>query len=235
MSRDGAVSMLGWRGVERTPDEIVAQTLEMADATRRVLIDTGVALLTTDPDRTRAVATATGRIGLTHIALERDIVDLIVRRPPIAGDLRRLVALLHTGTHLERMAGTGIALARLALEPDARAVPPALARRLVVMATRVGQMLDDAVRPWHGPSRDMRSTPVHLARQVEEVHATLVGALVAAAKEGLPLAPILWVDHAIGLLHEAGQLAVNIAETAHLAPPLPHPSQPPTCVPVAER
>jgi hypothetical protein len=220
MDVDGAVATLSRSTADRSPGDVVAEVGDMAAATRRMLAGAGIAIQTHDPDRTRSVAAAAGRIGLDHTTLERHIVDLMVGRPPDGDDLRWLAALITTGTLLQRMAGIGVDLARLTLEPDAVAVPPALRGDLVVMTVRLGHLLDDAVRPWRGPCQVISSAPVHLGRQLEEAHSALFGDLAAAARAGLPLAPVLWVDRAIGLLHEAGQLVVVIAETACLAPHL---------------
>jgi hypothetical protein len=100
------------------------------------------------------------------------------------------------------------------------------------MATRIGHLLDDAMQPWRGSTRDLSSAPLHLARELEDAHAALFSELVATARAGLALAPVLWVDRAIGLLHEAGQLAVDIAETTRLAP---RPTTLPSCAPAGRR
>lgn len=203
--------------VDHQRADLVTHLSAMADATRRMIADAGIALQTRDPERVRAVAAAAGRIDLMHIELERDVVDQIIQQRPTPDDLWHLLALLDTGVLLGRMGETGVALARLALGPNAPDVvdlPVGLAHGLTDMTTYVGHMLADAVRPWQGNVHDIASAPTHLARQLEEAHDTFFQSLVTAARASLPLPAVLWVDRAAGLIHEAGQLAVDIAETA---------------------
>jgi phosphate transport system protein len=201
-------------GLDPQLGSIEAQVLEMAAATRRMLVDAGIAVQTMDAARARTVVAADDTVDAAYLETERAILDVIARQQPVAGDLRRLVALLQTGLHLERMADAAVEVARQVLRAGEPSPAPGLVRELVTMGTQVRRMLDGALQALRERRRDLCLAVVRLEGQLDEVHEALFTELAAAAGEGLALPSILWVDRVARLLQRAGQHAVDIAEAA---------------------
>ena len=201
-------------GLEPQLASIEARVIEMATATRRMLVDAGIAVQTMDAGRARAIVAADDAVDSTYLAVERAILDLLARQQPVASDLRRLMALLQTGMHLERMADTAVEVGRQVLRAGDLAPVPDLVRDLVKMGVRVRRMLDGALQALRERERDMCLAVVRLEGELDELHEALFTHQAANAGEGLPLPVVLWIDRVARLLQRAGQHAVDIAEAA---------------------
>jgi phosphate transport system protein len=201
-------------GLDRPLSDIEAQVLDMADATQRMLIDAGAVMQTMDADQARAVVGADDAVDAAYLDIERTILDVLARKQPVAGDLRRLVAQLQTGLHLERIADTAVDVARQVLRSGDPAPQPDQVRDLVAIGAQVRQMLDVAMQALHERRRDLCLEVVRLEGQLDEVHETLFAEQARAAGEALALPSILWVDRVARLLQRAGRHAVDIAEAA---------------------
>jgi phosphate transport system protein len=193
---------------------IEAQVSDMATATRRMLVDASIAVQTADAGRARAVVGADDAVDAAYLEIERTILDVIARQQPVAGDLRRLVALLQTGLHLERMADTTVEIARQVLRTGESSPTASLGRDLVAMSTQVRRMLDEATHALRERRRDLCLSVVRLEGELDEVNEALFTELAASAGQGLALPSVLWVDRVARLLQRAGQHAVDIAEAA---------------------
>jgi phosphate transport system protein len=201
-------------GLDRQLAEVEARVLEIGAATRQMLVDAGITVQTMDAVRARAVVTADDAVDESYLGIERAVLDLMARQQPVAGDLRRLVAILQIGLHLERMADTAVEVSRQVLRSGDTASPPDLVRDLAAMGAQVRRMLDEALRAACERRRDLCLAVVRLEGELDEAHEALFTGLAAAAGEGLPLPSVLWVDRVARLFQRAGQHAVDVAEAA---------------------
>jgi phosphate transport system protein len=202
------------QGLDRPLTEVEAQVTEMALATRRMLVDAGRAVQTMDADRARTVVDADDAVDAAYLGVERAVIDVVALKQPVAGDLRRLVALLQTGLHLERMADAAVEVSRQVLQSGVTDPPDELVLSLVAMGAEVRQMLDVGVQALVEGRRDLCLAVVRHEGKLDELHEELVAEQARAAGEASPLASILWVDRVARVLQRAGQHAVDIAEAA---------------------
>jgi phosphate transport system protein len=84
-------------------ERVEARTLEVLDLVREALGAALVALRERDEDLARTVIEADGHIHQRLEELHQDLLGLIARQQPVAGDLRVLTALLEATRHIERM------------------------------------------------------------------------------------------------------------------------------------
>lgn len=208
------VAMATRPGLDRQLGDIEARVLDMGEATRQMLVDAGVTVQTMDAARARTVVAADDAVDESYLGTERAILDLIALQQPVAGDLRRLVAMLQIGLHLERMADAAVEICRQVLRSGDAASPPELVDDLAAMGTQVQRMLDEALRATRERRRDRCLVVVRLEGELDEAHEALFTELAALAGEGLPLPSVLWVDRVARLLQRAGQHAVDVAEAA---------------------
>jgi phosphate transport system protein len=83
------------------------------------------ALLAGSDEEARAVIERSGEVGRYAQSVEDEIVGLIARRQPVASDLRGILGIGRVATDLERVGNSARKIARLALELQASAPPPA--------------------------------------------------------------------------------------------------------------
>lgn len=195
---------------ERQMGEVEARVLAMGDLARRMLVDAGVALQTMDEDRCRAIVVADDDIDALYVEVERTIVEVIALQQPVAGDLRRLIALLQASLHLERVADSAVDVARLVLR--AEGPKPGLVADLGAMATKVRHMLDVALRALRERRSDLCLDVVGIGEELGEVDADILTALAVDGSDGRALPWLLWVDRAARVLDRAGDHVVDIAE-----------------------
>jgi phosphate transport system protein len=103
-------------------ERVEAGTLEVLDLVREALGAALVALRDRDEDLARAVIEADGRIHEQLDKQHQDLLSLIARQQPVAGDLRLLTALLEATRHIERMGDQCANVAKLV--PRLAGMPP---------------------------------------------------------------------------------------------------------------
>jgi phosphate transport system protein len=203
------------RGMAKFSQEQAAlqdQLLEMGRLARNALKLSVQAVLAADGNLARQVITGDEAINNMEEAIDRECVRLIALFQPVAGDLRRLMAVDHILTELERVgdSATNIAEEGLALQQLAA---PRLHSGLATMAAAVQEMVQ------HSLAAFFRSN-AHLARQVcladADVDALDQGIIQDLLTEmsGAPaaIAPGLSQINIVRNLERVGDHATNIAE-----------------------
>ena len=85
------------------------------------------ALENRDPELADEVIAFDDEVDRQYVGIEESIASLLARQAPAAGDLRLVLAMLHTNLHLERMADYCVTIAKLTklvygITPDKRLI-----------------------------------------------------------------------------------------------------------------
>jgi phosphate transport system protein len=132
-------------------DNINVLLSQLAGQVEQAMGDATVALLATDADLAREVVEGDRAIDERRWAIEDQVVHLIARQQPVAGDLRTLVGALRVASELERMGDLACHIGTLTLMrfpasavPDAvRDVVSAMGRAATAMSMRMRELLAD--------------------------------------------------------------------------------------------
>jgi phosphate transport system protein len=206
----GATAAGAQRGYDRERGGVEVRVLVMGEVSQRMLVDAGIALQTLDIDRAREVIVADDHIDALGLEIEQRILELIERRQSSAGELRRLVTLVQTAHHLERVADSAVEIARLVLRADDH--EPALVADLGAMLRRARSMVAMALRALHEKRRDLCLAVVRMGEQRDDVRSSLLASLAAEGRNGTSVSRLLWIDQAARLLERVGDHAIDIAE-----------------------
>jgi phosphate transport system protein len=149
------------RGKDRFSQELLALQnglMELARLAAAALEMSVRALLLRDPELARLVMAGDAAVNNLEEAIDRECVRLIALFQPVAGDLRRLMAVARIITELERIGDSATNIAEEALTLD-QFPPRAFHPQLEFMAQSVQEMVRHSLEAFS------RSN-AHLARQV---------------------------------------------------------------------
>jgi phosphate transport system protein len=94
-------------------DTLQSTLLEEGEFVLRALRGAMEALENRDPELADEVIAFDDEVDRHYIGIEEGIASLLARQAPAAGDLRLVLAMLHTNLHLERMADYCVTIAKL--------------------------------------------------------------------------------------------------------------------------
>jgi phosphate transport system protein len=94
-------------------DTIQSTLLEEGEFVLRSLRGAMEALENRDPELADEVIAFDDEVDRHYVGIEEGIASLLARQAPAAGDLRLVLAMLHTNLHLERMADYCVTIAKL--------------------------------------------------------------------------------------------------------------------------
>jgi phosphate transport system protein len=80
-----------------------------------------------------------------YLALERQVEMTLARQTPVAGDLRLVLAILHSALHVERMGDQCVTIAKLTKLSSHLGTQQAVVEGLVDMGERCGEMVRQAL------------------------------------------------------------------------------------------
>jgi phosphate transport system protein len=126
-------------------DELITDLARMARLAAQMVINASIALHQTDLALARLVIADRDQMNAMHDDTEQRCITLLALQAPVAGDLRVVVAALHTVSHLKRMGNLArhIALVARLKHPNpmiSGKVRPVLAR----MSLLASQLAEDA-------------------------------------------------------------------------------------------
>lgn len=124
--------------------ELLNEVMILGSMVGRAIDEAIVALRDQDVDRARAVISGDDEINRRRWQLEEESLRLMALQAPMAGDLRRIAAVMHVATDLERMADHAEGISHLVIRTaDEPLLKPLL--DIPRMATIARKMLLDAV------------------------------------------------------------------------------------------
>ncbi len=170
------------------------------------------ALTRTDFEFAEEVIAFDDEVDAAYLEIEQGVESLLARQTPVAGDLRRVLAVFRINMHLERMADYAVTVAKLTKLADGLAGERRLLDALEEMGTRVEDMIRVALVSFQRRDVDQarllsdldEAVDVTNRRAVEEVIA--LGADAAKREWGLRM---LMVSRCI---ERIGDHAVDIGE-----------------------
>lgn len=124
--------------------ELLNEVMILGSMVEQAIDEAIVALRDQDVDRARAVISGDDEINRRRWQLEEESLRLMALQAPMAGDLRRIAAVMHVATDLERMADHAEGISHLVIRTaDEPLLKPLL--DIPRMATIARKMLLDAV------------------------------------------------------------------------------------------
>ena len=122
-------------------DGLQASLLEEGELVLRALRGSINSLRESDPELADEVIAFDDEVDALYLGLEQSIEALLARQNPVAGDLRFVLAVLHSNLHLERMADLCVTIAKLT--KLAHGLPPdeTLVEGFDEMASRAEEMI----------------------------------------------------------------------------------------------
>jgi phosphate transport system protein len=122
-------------------DGLQASLLEEGELVLRALRGSINSLRENDPELADEVIAFDDEVDALYLSLEQSIEALLARQNPVAGDLRFVLAVLHSNLHLERMADLCVTIAKLT--KLAHGLPPdeTLVEGFDEMASRAEEMI----------------------------------------------------------------------------------------------
>ena len=122
-------------------DALQASVLEEGELVLRALRGSINSLRENDPELADEVIAFDDEVDALYLSLEQSIEALLARQNPVAGDLRFVLAVLHSNLHLERMADLCVTISKLT--KLAHGLPPdeTLVEGFDEMASRAEEMI----------------------------------------------------------------------------------------------
>jgi len=96
-------------------DSIELEVLAEGELAERAIDRAVTALVTGDADLARLVIAEDDGVDERYLSVERRILEVLALQTPVAGDLRRLSAILHINLHLERIGDQAVNVAKIFL------------------------------------------------------------------------------------------------------------------------
>ena len=198
--------------LERELERLQRHLLEQAAAVERAVHGAIRALRDRDPKLAAEVVAGDDGIDEEENRLEDECLKVLAMYQPVAGDLRRVAAVLMINVDLERMADLAVSMAERALalrEQPAAPVPPQLQAMADLTAVMVRQSLDAFVNLDAGLARAV----CRLDDEVDRLNREAIAELVAAMKrDPAAIDACLSLFSAVRQLERIADHATNVAE-----------------------
>ena len=200
------------RTFDRELEGLEAAVLAQAERVTAILGAT-VGRLESDTVNSAAVDAEDDEVDDAYAAIEHDAVLLIARRQPVAGDLRRILALLRTALHLERISDGAVDIAGF-LAADGPVPSARLLEILTGMTRTAVAMTDTALRALTTQDTELALEVEHIDDELDRQQVEAFELITANAADREQLAGLLATDRIARALERAGDHAVDIAEEA---------------------
>ncbi|ONI82883.1 phosphate transport system regulatory protein PhoU [Actinosynnema sp. ALI-1.44] len=195
-------------------DDLVASLVNMSDLAAAAMRDATTALLTNDLSTAERVIADDRIVDLARSACESDAHLLLALQAPVAGDLRLVIAAMHSAESLERMGDLAQHIAETVRRRSPREVLPP------VLRPRFAQMADIAVNLAHDAAETLRTRSSGLVgavsaadEELDDLHRSLFAVLeyqdwsygVGAAVDAVRLSQCYerFGDHALSIVRRA--------------------------------
>jgi phosphate transport system protein len=127
--------------LERAEGGLLEEGALVGDQLRRVI----EAVERRDTSAAEEVIARDDRVDGIYLATDSRILNLLALQAPVAGDLRRVSAILHSNLHLERMGDLCVNIAKFVLNRDPYPPDSPMVVRLNEMSARGAEMLEMAL------------------------------------------------------------------------------------------
>jgi phosphate transport system protein len=131
-------------------DSIEREVMAEGELAERAIDRAVTALVTRDPQLANDVIAEDDAIDERYLSVERRILEVLALQTPVAGDLRRLSAILHINLHLERIGDQAVNVAKMFL--SVRDLPAG--GTIVSHLNEMGDVVRDMIRTALSSLRD---------------------------------------------------------------------------------
>jgi len=192
--------------------ELLNEVMILGSMVERAIDEAIVALRDQDVDRARAVISGDDEINRRRWQLEEESLRLMALQAPMAGDLRRIAAVMHVATDLERMADHAEGISHLVIRTaDEPLLKPLL--DIPRMATIARKMLLDAVEAFVEDDAVAARAIAELDDEVDllydQIYHELLTYMLADPTTISRATHLLWAAHNI---ERVGDRVTNICE-----------------------
>ncbi|MFY9469448.1 MAG: phosphate signaling complex protein PhoU, partial [Solirubrobacterales bacterium] len=136
-------------------DWLVRQTDEALMIARAAVEQTVEAIVERDAELADRIIAGDDRLDAVYQSIQTEMLGIIARQAPVAGDLRLLTGLGYMAIHVERMGDGCVNVAKLVKLAGPYVYPTDLPARLATMGKDLVAMIDQASRAFH--DRDVPS------------------------------------------------------------------------------
>ena len=196
-------------------DSLQASLLEEGELVLRAVRGSINAFRENDPELADEVIAFDDDVDSLYLAIEQGIESLLARQTPVAGDLRFVLAVLHSNLHLERMADLCVTISKLTKLAHGLTPDDTLVQGFDEMASRCEEMIRVALDSFVDRDVPGAESLVALDELIDRTNRRVVGHILDLGREkrewGLR---VLLVSRC---LERIGDHAVDIGEqTAYL-------------------
>ncbi|MFL5329229.1 MAG: phosphate signaling complex protein PhoU [Gemmataceae bacterium] len=198
--------------LERDLEQLQHDILDMGTAVEEAVTRAVRAVLDRDADLAREVIDGDTPIDLQENQVEEDCLKILALHQPVAGDLRRITAVLLINTDLERMADLAVEMAERAVE---LAVPPLIPvpENLPAMSDMATSMLKQSLDAFVHLDPKQARRVIRLDDEVDNYNVEIIDDLIALMKKSPEyVAPGLSLFSVVRHLERIADHATNIAE-----------------------
>ncbi len=193
----------------RNLEDSLDQQAELVLRSLRAAVE---ALVSGDVELADEVISFDDEIDEVYLRTEQAIELLLARQTPVAGDLRLVLAILHSNLHLERMGDLCTTIAKLTKLSADLPSDPILLDAFREMGQRGEEMIRVALAALHTRDAELAETLIHLDELIDRSNRRVVSRLLELGPESLE-----WGLRAIvasRCLERIGDHSVDIGEQA---------------------
>jgi phosphate transport system protein len=187
-------------------DEVAANLQEEGEVVLRALRGCLVAMERQDVGLADEVIAFDDEVDRRYVAIEQGIESLLALQAPVAGDLRRVMAMLHINLHLERIGDYCVTIAKLVKLTEGLGGNAAMLEAFGEMGVRAEEMIGVAISAFDTADAEKAASLMELDELIDRVNRRALGSDPELREWGLRMILIS------RCLERIGDHAVDIGE-----------------------
>jgi phosphate transport system protein len=156
-------------------DEAAANLQEEGEVVLRALRGCLVAMERQDVGLADEVIAFDDEVDRRYVAIEQGIESLLALQAPVAGDLRRVMAMLHINLHLERIGDYCVTIAKLVKLTEGLGGNAAMLEAFGEMGVRAEEMIGVAISAFDTADAEKAASLMELDELIDRVNRRAVG------------------------------------------------------------
>ncbi len=193
-------------------DSIELEVLVEGELAERAIDRAVTALVTGDADLARRVIAEDDAVDERYLSVERRILEVLALQTPVAGDLRRLSAILHINLHLERIGDQAVNAAKIFLSVRDLPAGTTVLSHLNEMGDMVRAMIRTALASLRDRDLELALTLTVMDDPVDRLNMGMYREVAALASDPQMLEWGLRMNVLARQLERVGDNAVDIGE-----------------------
>lgn len=193
-------------------DSIELEVLVEGELAERAIDRAVTALVTGDADLARRVIAEDDAVDERYLSVERRILEVLALQTPVAGDLRRLSAILHINLHLERIGDQAVNAAKIFLSVRDLPSGATVLSHLNEMGDMVRAMIRTALASLRDRDLELALTLTAMDDPVDRLNMGMYREVAALASDPQMLEWGLRMNVLARQLERVGDNAVDIGE-----------------------